>query len=153
VSVRLNYKLNEVEFYTTTKTNYIDMNFFDRLFNTKQRLNLEKLIETNKNGMNRTEILGCLRTEMLHIGTNKDMKGKVIDSKTKIDYLTSSAPQNTGFVLLTFLTESLLKERNNDAFSLYIDLNAIKIILNSSDLIGIVIISKTSWVYFPREVL
>ncbi len=129
------------------------MNFLDRLFNTNQRLNLEELIETNKNGKNRTEILDCLRAEMLHIGTNIDMKGKVIDSKTKIDYLTSSYPQNTGFVLLTFLTESLLKERNNVAFSLYIDLNAIKTILDSSDLIGIVIISKTSWVHFPKDVL
>jgi hypothetical protein len=130
------------------------MNFFKNLFTQDTVQTLNELIEKNsEKGIYRKQIIEKLKQEKLFVGVNQLIPNGIIDSNTKnIKCLTSTDPDNKGEVLLLFVNESNLRERNRQAIPVRVNIEGIKTIINNAPgLIGLIIIGDSGWIYFPNE--
>ncbi|MBL4568192.1 MAG: hypothetical protein JKY69_00445 [Flavobacteriaceae bacterium] len=114
---------------------------------------LEELINQNSDGRNQLRTINQLRRSIVVPGTKQNVNSTEISSKDVITYLTSSSPDNSGEVLLAFVDDISMSKRNPAANPMNVDFEALMAILNSSSLIGVVIITRLAWTGFKKEEL
>jgi hypothetical protein len=116
-------------------------------------ITLAELVEKNSNkGIYRQQILEKIKNESLIVATNRRVTELQIDHNSKnIQCLTSTSPETTGTVLIAFVNESTMHNRNSNSFPFIIDLKGIKILIKDLDLSGLIVISASGWVFFRKE--
>ena len=112
---------------------------------------LEELINQNLEGRNRLRTINQLRKSIVVLGTKQNVNSTEISSRDVITYLTSSSPDNSGEVLLAFVDDISMSKRNPATNPMNVDFEALMAILNSSSLIGVVIITRLAWTGFKKE--
>ena len=131
------------------------MNFIRNIFhNLNSSSTLEELIVKNSNpkylGRYRKRIINKLSKQVFICGTNQKVADQIIKN---ISLLTTSSPDGEGFVLITFLNQKNLTERNPNAYPIKMDIYALYTSIDSSDLQGLLIQTDNGWIAFAKDEL